>query len=160
MSVLVLNDLVDEDLFFDTYGEMIVRDWNTLETEIIRRQKNNHQSVRHFTELKKRFLKRIDKENSKRSVKKKVDIKPYCDEEKFEKEKRNQMNFNTKILNHSHSESYILPHNHGIVQNERLCDFKHGMKGERWNVNVSGNNSSQDLHSKFDKLLYLSYKLI
>ncbi len=80
VSVLVLNDLVDEELFFDTYEEMIVRDWNTLEVEIKRRQGNNPSTARHFTELKKRFLKRIEKENSNRDEDKRRDIEPYCEE--------------------------------------------------------------------------------
>ncbi len=80
VSVLVLNDLVDKELFFDTYGEMIVRDWNTLEVEIKRRQENNPRTARHFTALKKRFLKRIEKENSRRDENKKIDTEPYCEE--------------------------------------------------------------------------------
>ena len=79
VSVIVLNDLVDEDLFFDTYGEMVVRDWKTLEVEILRRQENNPRSIRHFTELKRRFLKRIENINSKRNDKNLINTEPYCE---------------------------------------------------------------------------------
>lgn len=80
VSLLVLNDLVDEDLFFEGYGEMIVRDWKTLEVEIKLRQQKNSRTLKHFTGLKDRFSKCVDKENAKRSVDKKISTEPYCEE--------------------------------------------------------------------------------
>jgi hypothetical protein len=82
VSVLVLNKLVDVDLFFDAYGEMIVRDWKTLEVEIKRRQHNNPRTLKHFTELKDRFENRVMVENKGRSQEEQVDTEPYCDKEK------------------------------------------------------------------------------
>ena len=68
VSVLVLNGLVDKELFFDTYGELLVRDWNTLQTEIEKRQVKNEKTLRHFTILKNEFIARKDIGNTK----------PYC----------------------------------------------------------------------------------
>lgn len=68
VSVLVLNRLIDKELFYDTYGEMIVRDWKTLETEIIQRQNKNPKAVHHFTVLKEEFESRDDIGNTE----------PYC----------------------------------------------------------------------------------
>ena len=55
VSATVLNRLLDKDLFFDTYGEMIVRDWKTLKDEIEMRQDKNKKTLRHFTTLKNQF---------------------------------------------------------------------------------------------------------
>ncbi len=60
VSVLVLNGLINKELFFDTYGEMIVRDWKTLRVEIETRQKLNKKTLRHFTALKNEFENRKD----------------------------------------------------------------------------------------------------
>lgn len=68
VSATVLNGLIDEELFFDTYGEMIVRDWKTMEAEITSRQSPNSKTLRHFTILKNKFEKRVKPE----------DVKPYC----------------------------------------------------------------------------------
>lgn len=69
-SVIVLNKLLDDDSFFDAYGEMIVRDWKTLKSEITMRQQNNPRTLKHFTKLKERFEKRSDVGNTE----------PYCEE--------------------------------------------------------------------------------
>jgi len=57
VSVIVLHKLIDVDLFIDVYGEMMVREWNALEPEIIRRQNKNKKTLKHFTEVKKWFEK-------------------------------------------------------------------------------------------------------
>ena len=71
VSATVLNGLIDEELFFDTYGEMVVRDWKTMQNEIIKRQEMNKKVLRHFTILKNRFESRINPK----------DVEPYCEEE-------------------------------------------------------------------------------
>lgn len=55
VSATVLNGLLDKDLFFDTYGEMIVREWKTFKDEIAYRQSKNKKTLRHFTALKNDF---------------------------------------------------------------------------------------------------------
>jgi hypothetical protein len=55
VSATVLNGLLDKYLTFDTYSEMIVRDWKTLKDEIQLRQDDNAKAVRHFTFLKNDF---------------------------------------------------------------------------------------------------------
>ena len=55
VSATVLNRLLDKDLFFDTYGEMIVREWKTFKDEIAYRQSKNKKTLRHFTALKNDF---------------------------------------------------------------------------------------------------------
>jgi hypothetical protein len=63
VSATVLNELLDKDLFFDTYGEMIVRDWKTLKDEIEFRQSKNKKVLRHFTFLKNDFEERLRKDS-------------------------------------------------------------------------------------------------
>lgn len=59
VSATILNGLLDKDLFFDTYGEMIVRDWKALKDEIELRQSKNKKTLRHFTALKMEFEKML-----------------------------------------------------------------------------------------------------
>ncbi|HXV66557.1 MAG TPA: hypothetical protein VD731_04980 [Nitrosopumilaceae archaeon] len=73
VSAMVLNRLLDKDLFFDTYGEMIVRDWKTLEDEIVMRQKKNKKTLRHFTELKVQFEEMLQKDKEYKDL----DTDPY-----------------------------------------------------------------------------------
>lgn len=74
ISATVLNGLLDKDLVFDTYGEMMVRDWKTLEDEIDVRQKDNAKTVRHFTFLKDNFEEILKKDPNYRDS----DTDPYC----------------------------------------------------------------------------------
>lgn len=62
VSAIVLNGLLDKDLFFDTYGNMIVRDWKTLKDEIEFRQSKNKKTLRHFTSLKEEFEEMLRKD--------------------------------------------------------------------------------------------------
>ena len=55
VSATVLNGLLDKDLFFDTYGEMILREWKTLKDEIDFRRDKNKKTLRHFTILRNQF---------------------------------------------------------------------------------------------------------
>ena len=59
-SIIVINKLLDEESFFDAYGEMIVREWKTLKTEILERQSKNSRTLKHFTNLKEQFEARED----------------------------------------------------------------------------------------------------
>ena len=74
ISATVLNGLLDRDLFFDTYGEMIVRDWKTLKDEIQLRQKPNEKTLRHFTFLKNDFEEILKKDPNYKDS----DTDPYC----------------------------------------------------------------------------------
>lgn len=67
-SVIVTKGLLDEETFFDAYGQMIVRDWKTLQSEILKRMQDNPEILKHFTELKEKFEKRPDI----------GDTEPYC----------------------------------------------------------------------------------
>lgn len=69
VSGIVLNGLIDEELFFDLYGGLVVRDWKTLKGDIEIKQKRNEKAVRHFTGLKKKFEQRSDIGNTE----------PYCE---------------------------------------------------------------------------------
>lgn len=73
VSATVLNGLLDRDLFFDIYGEMIVRDWKTLKDEIIFRQSKNLKSVQYFTSLKIEFEKILKKDSNYKDS----DTEPY-----------------------------------------------------------------------------------
>jgi len=55
VSALVLNGSIDKEIFFDLYGEMIVRDGNALADTIRRRQKDNSRTLYHYTKLLKEF---------------------------------------------------------------------------------------------------------
>ena len=68
-------------VFFDAYGALIVRDWNTLDVEIIKRRIKNEKIVIHFEELKKTFLERIEKENKEVSNGEETKTVPYCEDE-------------------------------------------------------------------------------
>ena len=63
VSGIVLNRLLDIELFFDLYGEMIVREWNTFEGDILMRQHKNKKTLLHFTTLKNKIASRDDLEN-------------------------------------------------------------------------------------------------
>ena len=77
ISATVLNGLLDKDLVFDTYGEMIVRDWKTLKDEIQLRQDDNAKTVRHFTFLKNDFEEILKKNPNYKDS----DTDPYCPSE-------------------------------------------------------------------------------
>lgn len=59
VSGLVLNGLLDKEIFFGLYGELIVRDWNALSETIKSRQKDNPKTLYHFTTLAAEFDQRI-----------------------------------------------------------------------------------------------------
>ena len=65
VSALILNRLLDEELIFDIYGAMIVREWQTLRGDINLRQNKNKKSLRHFTALKNKFELGIDENDKK-----------------------------------------------------------------------------------------------
>jgi hypothetical protein len=58
VSGIVLNRLLDIELFADLYEEMIVREWNTLEGDILMRQHKNKKTLLHFTTLKNKVASR------------------------------------------------------------------------------------------------------
>lgn len=60
VSGIVLNRLLDIELFTDLYAEMIVREWDTLEGDILMRQHKNEKTLLHFTTLKNKIAKRAD----------------------------------------------------------------------------------------------------
>lgn len=74
VSATVVNGLLNIDLFFDTYGEMIVRDWKTLKDEIELRQTPNKKTLRHFTLLKNEFEIMLRKNPEYKDS----DTDPYC----------------------------------------------------------------------------------
>lgn len=78
ISATVLNGLLDKDLVFDTYGEMIVRDWKTLKDEIHLRQEDNEKTLRHFTFLKNDFEEILKKNPNYKDS----DTEPYCKKSK------------------------------------------------------------------------------
>ena len=74
ISATVLNGLLDKDLVFDVYGEMVVRDWKTLKDEINLRQNDNTKTLRHFTFLKNDFEEILKKNPNYKDS----DTEPYC----------------------------------------------------------------------------------
>ena len=62
-SVMVLNGLLDEDLFFKIYGGMIVRSWLALEEDIQNDWKQNKKHCENYRILKEKFEKRFTKED-------------------------------------------------------------------------------------------------
>lgn len=74
ISAIVLNGLLDKDLVFDVYAEMIVRDWKTLKDEIDLRKDENPKTLRHFTMLKNDFEEMLKKNPDYKDL----DTEPYC----------------------------------------------------------------------------------
>ena len=60
VSILVLKGMVDYELFFELYGQRVVRDYMRLQKEIKRRQDDNPKTLKHYTDLKNKFEVRTD----------------------------------------------------------------------------------------------------
>ncbi len=60
VCILVLKGKVDYELFFELYGQMVVRDFMRLKNIIDEKQKPNPKTLKHFTDLKNEFEGRTD----------------------------------------------------------------------------------------------------
>jgi len=60
VSILILKGMVDSELFFELYGQLIVRDYMRLEKIIDKKISQNPKILFHFKTLKEQYKKRDD----------------------------------------------------------------------------------------------------
>ena len=60
VSILVLKKIVDYELFFEIYGQLVVRDYMRLENVINEKRDKNALTLQHFKDLKEEFEGRTD----------------------------------------------------------------------------------------------------
>lgn len=60
-GVLVKKKIIDPDLFFEVYAEMVVRVWKVLEEDIMKERERNQEVCKWFLELNKEAVERLQK---------------------------------------------------------------------------------------------------